>query len=215
MRSPGARRRLRARAARAASLVLLVAGCAHLPGRGRVVPACPGQLVPTQELTGELLLRQRVRVEAAGRRFALRLVTQLSGGELLLVGIDPLGAKLFSVRQHGSRVEVDALPPPVLEVAPVNLLRDLHRMRFLAVPERRPGLPSVVVRQGTEISERWQDGALRERSFRRLDGRPGGTVTLHFETPDSGEEGLERVSIDNGWCGYRAEVVTLVEQAGD
>ena len=85
-------------------------------------------------------------------------------------------------------------------------------MRYLAAPVQRTDAPFVFVRDGTEISERWEGDALRERAFRRLDGRPEGVVTLRFDTPSPQEEGLERVSIDNGWCGYRMEVVTLVEE---
>lgn len=203
-----------ARACLLLALALSLAGCAHLPFRGRAVPECPGQLVPTWKIEGDLLLRQRVRVEAGERRVVLRLITQKREGELLLVGIDPLGAKLFTLRQRGSEVEVDALPAAVLEVEPVTLLRELHRMRFLAVPDGRRLSPPVFVRQGTEISERWQEGVLRERRFRRLDGRPEGVVTLRFASPAPEEEGLARVTIDNGWCGYRAEFVTLVEEPG-
>jgi hypothetical protein len=163
-------------------------------------------------MAGDFLLRQRVRVEAKGRSVALRLVTQKRGGELLQVGIDPLGAKLFTLRQRGTQVEVDALPAPVLEVAPANFLRDLHRIRFLSVDEPAPDGVSRTVRDGTEIRETWERGALRERRFRRLAGRPEGSVELRFETPGPTQEGIQRVSIVNGWCGYRVEVVTLVEE---
>ncbi len=186
-------------------LLLLLAGCAHFPDRGRAVPACPGQLVSTAEISGEFLLRQRVKVDARDRRILLRLITQKRGEELLLLGFDPLGAKLFTLRQLGSEVEVDALPAAVLEVEPITLLRDLHRMRFLSAPV-------AYVRQGTEIRERWEGSTLRERRFRRVDGRPEGVVTVRFEILGPDEEGLERVSIDNGWCGYRVEIVTLVEE---
>jgi hypothetical protein len=195
-------------------LLLSLAGCAHLPGWGRAVPTCPGQLVPTSQIRGDLLLRQRVRIEAGDTHVVLRLITQKRGDELLLLGIDPLGAKLFTLRQRGSEVEVEALPARVLAVEPITLLRELHRMRFLSVPTPPAGAPFVIVRQGTEISERWQEASLRERRFRRLDEQPAGVVTIRFEAPGPGEEGLERISIDNGWCGYRAEIVTLVEQPG-
>jgi hypothetical protein len=196
----------------APALVLWLAGCAHLPWGRRHVPVCAGQLVSTDAMAGDFLLRQRVRVEAKGRSIALRLVTQKRGGELLQVGIDPLGAKLFTLRQRGTQVEVDALPAPVLEVEPANLLRDLHRIRFLSVDEPAPDGSSRTVRDGTEIRETWERGILRERRFRRLAGRPDGSVELRFETPGPTQEGIQRVSIVNGWCGYRVEVVTLVEE---
>jgi hypothetical protein len=193
-------------------LLLLLAGCLHPLRPGRHVPSCPGALVSTEAMPGDFLLRQRVRVEAGERRFALRLVTQKRGGELIQVGIDPLGAKLFTLHQRGTRVGVEALPPPVLEVEPTNLLRELHRIRFLGVESPAPDGVSRTVRNGTEIRETWERGVLRERRFRRVAGPPEGSVELRFETPGPGEEGLQRVSIANGWCGYRVEVVTLVEE---
>ena len=195
------------------TLLLSLAGCAHFPGWRRAVPACPGQLVSTSQIPGDLLLRQRVRIEAGGASVVLRLITQKRGDELLLLGIDPLGAKLFTLRQRGSEIEVEALPAQVLAVEPITLLRDLHRTRFLSVPKPPAGAPFVIVRQGTEISERWEGGSLRERRFRRLDGQPEGVVTIRFEAPGPEDEGLERITIDNGWCGYRAEFVTLVEES--
>jgi hypothetical protein len=194
------------------ALVLWLAGCVHLPWGRRHVPVCPGQLVSTDAMAGDFLLRQRVRVEAGGRSFALRLVTQKRGGALLQVGFDPLGAKLFTLHQRGTQVEVDALPAPVLEVEPANLLRDLHRVRFLAIDDPAPDGFSRTVRDGTEIRETWERGTLRERRFRRVEGRPEGSVELRFETPGPTQEGVQRVSIVNGWCGYRVEVVTLVEE---
>jgi hypothetical protein len=193
-------------------LLLWLAGCAHGPWARRRVPACAGQLVSTDVMDGDFLLRQRVRVEAGGRSFALRLVTQKRGGELLQVGIDPLGAKLFTLRQRGTQVEVDALPAPVLEVEPANFLRDLHRIRFLTIDDPPADGSSSTVRDGTEIRETWERGTLRERRFRRVAGRPDGAVVLRFETPGPTREGIHRVSIANGWCGYRVEVVTLVEE---
>ena len=204
--------RCRARWLSGGVLVLWLVGCVHLPWGRRHVPACAGQLVSTDAMAGDFLLRQRVQVEAGGRSFALRLVTQKRGGELLQVGIDPLGAKLFTLRQRGTQVEVDALPAPVLEVEPANLLRDLHRIRFLTLDEPATDGSSRAIRDGTEIRETWERGTLRERRFRRVAGRPEGSVELRFETPGPTQEGIQRVSIVNGWCGYRVEVVTLVEE---
>ena len=103
-----------------------------LPDRGR---ECPGPLVPTEEMGGEFLLRQNVRVQGEGLDWALTLVSQKRGPTLVLVGLDPFGAKLFTLRQQGTAVTVER-PSGRLPLPPINLLRDLHRTRF-----RRPGMP--------------------------------------------------------------------------
>jgi len=110
---------------------LLGAGCLHLPGRARAVPECPGEPVSSDALGGDFLVRQRLRVVHEDRTFALDLVAQKRGGELLLLGFHPLGAKLFTLRQRGLETRVDALPAPALEVPPANALRDFRSARAL------------------------------------------------------------------------------------
>src|SRR5215472_15058889 len=115
-------------------------GCARLglafyralPDRGR---ECPGPLVPTQEMGGDFFLEQNVRVQGEGVDWALTLVSQKRGPTLVLVGLDPFGAKLFTLTQQGKEVKVER-PGGPLPLPPVNLLRDLHRTRF-----GRPGGP--------------------------------------------------------------------------
>jgi len=115
-------------------------GCARLglafyrtlPDRGR---ECPGPLVPTQEMGEDFLLEQNVRVHGEGLDWALTLVSQKRGPRLVLVGLDPFGAKLFTLTQQGTEVTVER-PGGGLPLPPVNLLRDLQRARF-----GRPGAP--------------------------------------------------------------------------
>jgi hypothetical protein len=80
-------------------------------------------------------LRQNVRVQGEGLDWALTLVSQKRGPSLVLVGLDPFGAKLFTLTQRGSAVTVER-PSGRLPLPPVNLLRDLQRTRF-----GRPGTP--------------------------------------------------------------------------
>lgn len=199
---------------RAAAALLLLAlvssACRHLPARARAIPDCPGQWVGTEAIAGDFVLRQRVRIEAAGRVVSLQLVVQKRGGELVLVGLHPFGAKLFTVRQRGLEVRVDAAPPPVLEVAPLNLLRDLHRERFLGLATSGADGSFRGERDGTVIREEWAGGRLRWRSFERLAADPPGRVELRFEEPEEAGEAA-RVTVDNRWCGYRSEITTWSE----
>ena len=103
-----------------------------LPDRGR---ECPGSLVPTEEMEGDFLLRQNVRAQGEDLDWALTLVSQKRGPALVLVGLDPFGAKQFTLTQQGTAVTVER-PSGRLPLPPINLLRDLHRTRF-----RRPGAP--------------------------------------------------------------------------
>ena len=196
-----------------AVLTLLLAGCAQLAGlRGRAVASCPAELVPTLEIAGDFLWRERVRVTVGDQVIAFQQVVQKRGDELLLVGLHPLGAKLFSVVQRGIETEIQAAPPPVLEVPPENLLSDLHRVRFRAVEGAGPDGTFRAVGSAEEIVEEWESGELRERVFRTLDAVDGAAVRVRY--PSTGD-GLPRVFVDNAACGYRAEIVELVSSAGD
>jgi len=93
---------------------------------------CPGALVATQQIEGEFLLRQRVRVQGEGLDWRLALVVQKRGDTLILIGLDAFGAKEFVLTQTGSDVVVER-PRGRLPLPPINLLRDLHRVRFSPV----------------------------------------------------------------------------------
>jgi len=167
---------------------------------------CPGELVPTQEIEGEFLLRQHLRVTVGDRSFGFELALQKRGDELVLVGLHALGAKLFTVRQIGSDVVVEAYPAPALDVAPENVLRDIHRVNFFRLPQ--PSSDGVVHgRRGTtKIRERWEGGKLRERSFLTDDGVANSVEIEFSETAPAGED---FAAVHHPSCGYRAEFRTL------
>ena len=158
----------------------------------------------TRDMAGEFLLRQRVRVESGDERFAMQLVVQKRGDELVLVGLNPIGAVLFTLRQRDTRTELDSLPPPMLEIPPANLLRDFHRIHTLRVADPAADGATTARIGEIEIREVREGGILQRREFRPVDGSASDTVQLRFEPG--------RVSIENGACDYRAEVVTLSEE---
>jgi hypothetical protein len=89
------------------SLLLPALGCASLGlGLARALPdlaaECPGRLLPTEEMEGDFLVRQRARVQGEDLDWRLELVAQKRGEELVLIGLDAFGAKLFVVTQRGS-----------------------------------------------------------------------------------------------------------------
>jgi len=187
------------------ALSLWLGACQQWPFRARAVRVCPGALASSESLTGDFLLRQSVRIHADDSTWSLRLISQLRGGELRLIGLDPLGVKLFSLIQRGRKVESDALPPPLLEIPPENLLRDLHRIRFLRVAE--PGSDGVARARidDLEIVESWEAGRISRRSFSRATGERSRDAEVVFSRVDD----AERAAVENFACRYRSEFTTL------
>jgi len=183
--------------------------CQHLPWNARALPECAGALVPSDEIEGEFLLRQHLRVSAGEDSFSMELAVQKRGEELVLVGFHPLGAKLFTVRQVGTEVAIEAHPAPALEVPPENVLRDVHRALFLRLEP--PVTDSIVrgLRRGIEIREDWSAGRLRERSFRPPDAEED-TARIAFSVDAT--TGDDTTSLDHFACGYHAEFRTLSHQ---
>ena len=201
------------RALLGASVSLALSGCAHVSFSPRAVSECPGELRSTHDIAGDLRLELRYSLRSSSVDTAFRLAVEKRGDELTLVGLSPLGAVLFSVVQTGVDLEVDALPAAVLAVPPENVLRDLHRALFVGVASAPLDGEVHAVRDGTRLIEVWSDGRLRRRSFERAGGKPPGEIVIEFVA--SPAEGLAEARIDNGWCGYRATLVTLAQSAPD
>jgi len=121
----------RRRALLAVSLTsTLTAACSWLPLAPRSIPDCPGAIESTDEMPGDFTNRLWVAVTSDDVNFPFELIAQKKGRELVLIGLSPLGAKLFSVVQRGVEARVDALPGAALPVPPLNVLRDFHRFRL-------------------------------------------------------------------------------------
>jgi hypothetical protein len=186
-------------------LVGLATACAHLPG-GRAIRDCPGPLAPTHALGADFLARERIEIEAGGRSVRLDVAIQNRAGELAVVGFDPLGPKLFQVVQRGTELEVEALPGRVLAVPPENVVRDVHRVRFLGLGMPPGGSGEMVaMRYGARISETWHGGQLLARRFEPADGS---AVMVEFPAEAGGA-----VVIRAPGCGYQARVTALSERA--
>ncbi|MFI5315830.1 MAG: DUF3261 domain-containing protein [Myxococcota bacterium] len=107
------------------------------------LPDCPGELRSTNDLEGDWVIHERLRVTGNGVDESFGLVLQKTGPKLVLVGLTPFGAKAFGVTQIGLETWSDSYLGPVLSVPPENVLRDVHRAHFLPVDD--PGLDSRVV----------------------------------------------------------------------
>ena len=130
-------------------LLGFTASCSWLPFAPRSIPDCPGAIRSTDDIRGDFTIRERVTVRAEGVDFPFELIVQKKQRELILVGLSPLGAKLFSLVQTGIEIDLDALPGAVLPIPPLNVLRDLHRFRF-SHPDTPSSEPEPAVFDHTE-----------------------------------------------------------------
>jgi hypothetical protein len=111
-------------------------------GVARLLPdgarECPGRLLPSEQIEGEFRSRQRVRVQGEDLDWQLELAVEKRADVLVLVGLDPFGGELFTIRQRGSEVQVERprgrLPRPA-----TDLLRDFQRARLEGTPPE-PGI---------------------------------------------------------------------------
>ncbi len=125
------------RAALLALLGVALGGCAtvrFLLWRPPSVARCPGDLVPTSEIPGEFTRQERLRVRSDDGSVdaGFTVAVEKKGDRLVVVGWNAFGAKAFSIVQQGTRTTSDRFLGPALPVPPENVLRDLHRARFLA-----------------------------------------------------------------------------------
>ena len=126
-------------------IAALTAGCAGLwlPAR---LPDCSGPLPDAAALPrGDFALREELRVTGPGVELALELAAERRGDRLVLVGFDPLGARLFHVVQQGEESEAESRLGRALPIAPLDVLLDLHAARLASgagdtpVEVQRPG----------------------------------------------------------------------------
>jgi hypothetical protein len=140
---------------RALALVLLAAACKTplpTPLPPLVAPPnladCPGRLRSTQEIEGDWVIHERLRVSGGGVDESYGLVIQKTGPKLVVLGLTPFGAKAFSVVQIGVQTWAESYLGPASAVPPENVLRDLHRALFLTIDD--PALEPRAVSRDAE-----------------------------------------------------------------
>jgi len=145
----------------------------------------------------------QLQVSAASVATGYSLIVQKTGTRLVLVALTRFGAKAFSVVQEGRELQVESALGPATVVPPENVLRDVHRARFLTAGASAETGEVETERDGETIRDTWRSGVLVRRVFSSADG----IVDLEFSAPHT-------VHIHNRRCGYEAILVD-VEAAAD
>jgi hypothetical protein len=185
------------------------------PGEG---PGYPTTMVDPSSIAGDFLVEQEVRMVHPRGENTFRAVLQKRGNQLLLLGLAPHGGRAFLLQQTAEGTTFESYMPFELPFPPEYILHDVHRTWFLGIAGSAASDRSAE-RDGERIEERISpEGAVLERRFTRLDGRPEGTIVVRYGAGLATGAPItaappDEVTFDNGWYGYRATVRTLRWQA--
>jgi hypothetical protein len=171
----------------------------------------PGVLVPAQALAarGDFLARQTLVGRQGEREIHGEVVVQKRGEALTLIGMTPFGSKGFVIQQDATGVKSQEVLEGALPFPAEFMLLDVHRALFMGLSEGTGDGVRKGEREGEAITELWQGGKLLRRTFRRLDRRPRGDITIEYVGGMAGERPPARIVFTNGWFGYTIEIATV------
>ena len=201
----------------ALALVAGLAACSAPRGPVQWRPY-PGALQPPAELGVEGVWRQYVTASwetAEGERDerGFDAAVQVRGDELTVIGLSPIGQPGFVLRFDGVDTLVENNTDDELPIPARYVLLDVQRVLY----PRIPNVTGVVDGEVTAVSgeervgERYVGGRLVERRFERTDATPAGAIVVRYEYGEDEWFAPTRALLDNGWFGYRLEVVTHEE----
>lgn len=197
----------------AAALSLAASACQQLRPAGLAGADYPGVLLEPTALPTQAVWQQQVtarwrRADGEHTERAFAAAVQRRGEALTVVGLSPVGAVGFSVTQTPAGIEVVNNIPDQMVVPPRFILLDVQRALYPWFDGSLSAGKRTTTRQGEQITERWTDGALAERTFARLDGEPAGLIRVTYEWAEPGWAAPTRAVLDNGWFGYRLTIAT-------
>jgi len=195
------------------SMYVLVAlfGCGHRPAPAPARESQASQLVPSDVLAPNMMLRQHLHGQYGKKDFELDCVLQVSDGKLTIVGLTPFGTRAFVLTQTGLTYSFEKLIDRPIPFDPVHILEDVHRVFFRGLPRGQSEYVSAVMGE-ERIEERWGHGVLLERTFERVDARPRGIIRVTFGGPPAPLVPAH-VVIDNGWYGFKLEIDNVEQQS--
>ncbi len=203
-----------------ATLTLALMACAPRPSQPPDPSQMryPGVLVTPQALAQreDFLARQSLVGHYGPREVHGEVVVQKRGATLTLIGMSAFGSKAFVIQQDADGVRSQEILPGSLPFPAEFMLLDVHRAMFMGLSEETEGTRDGTRtgrREGEAITETWEGGKLLRRSFRRLDRRPRGTITVEYVGGMSGSRPPAKILLDNGWFGYTVEISTVSWQA--
>jgi uncharacterized protein DUF3261 len=197
---------------RFAAAILLV-GCASRSPERPPLPPYTGPLDFPTGGVADFFDQQKIVATYEGHSFGFDAVLQKRGNELTLLGLTPFGSRAFIVTQKGVDVSFQNYVGASLPFRPQYMLIDVHRVFLQTGPpgDAAPYEGGRTFSSADEnVTERWHDGRLVQRSYARIDGRPPGAIVVDYEG-GVGDDARppHHVVLTNGWYGYRLDITTL------
>ncbi len=158
-------------------LASLLLGCAtdSLPEPAQPLAREKSLLVPSGEIEGNFMVRQHISVVSAERSADFEAILQKHCNEFVVLGLSPVGLRLFSLHQSGREIDVETMAAANWPFDPERILLDVHRTYFypLANPPLKDGIHELGFQQ-ERLQERWHEGRLVERRIAiKRDGHDG------------------------------------------
>lgn len=171
----------------------------------------PGEFAAGAELAARpnFMTRQALVGRYGEREFHGEVVLQKVGEAVTLIGVTPFGAKAFVVQQDAGGVRGQEMMKGTLPFPPEFMLLDVHRSLFIKLAEGTGDGVHRGERGGEVVTEEWRGGRLQRRTYRRVDGKPRGTITVDYEGGMTGDQPPTKMRLDNGWFGYSVEITTV------
>ena len=169
-----------------------------------------GELVATEEIPGNFLMRQQIDFRYGEQSGSFEAVVQKHCEELTVIGFTPFGTRAFSIRQRGIEVSVESHLPGGWPFSPRYVLLDIHRSYFVPISENPPHEGTREISRGGEtILERWLAGRLAERSYQPGRGEPVGRIVVTYVGGTTTRAPARRVQLHNERYGYDLDVTTV------
>jgi hypothetical protein len=193
-------------------LPLTVFACAH----PHPAPPPPDRsasviLIPTQGLTPHFVAQQKLNGRYGEREFSLDVVMQVAQGKLTLIGLTPFGTRAFVLTQEGTDVKLEKFINRELPFDPRYVLDDVHRVFFRKVRGAQGTGDFSAEDHGEHITEHWENGLLKQRTFSRPNTQDKGPVVISFKGAPSPVIAPE-VTLDSKRFGYTLDVHTVTQQ---
>ena len=198
-----------------ATLPLANAGCRSARPSVLAASDYPGTLRPPGALATQAVWQQRVTAtwsdpDGNEQTRGFGAAVQRRGDSLTVVGLSPMGSVGFSIEQSPNGVEIENNIPEQMVLPPRFILLDVQRTFYpwIDATEVDAAGDRVIVRDGEQVLERWQDGRLTERSFTRNAGGPKGVIRIRYEWGRDDWTFPTLATLDNGRVGDRLQIVT-------
>jgi hypothetical protein len=166
--------------------------------------------MPPSTLSFDFQWRQRVTARWPTGTHSFEAVLQKREGQLILVGLSPLGLPGFVFRlNEAGELQVENRTGQALPFEPAYVVADVQRVFFPWLPTPDPGFTGdrSGERAGTSIFEHYERGQLRERQLTRQTTSGREHIVIRYNS--AAADAPARADLSNQLLGYELVIETL------